>query len=107
MAKDAKKVAAVRKARKDKKSLLALTGSKITPPKPPKTYKGKPIELAVNVFKFANKIRLPNEHILKVPFFIDMMEKLRAQGYSEREAYSAAVSSHEWDSYSHVGDRDD
>ena len=104
MAKDARKVAAVKKAKTAKKSLLALTGSKIKPPKRPKTYKGKPIELAVNVFKYANSLHLENEHILKVPFFIDMMQKLRAQGYSEREAYSAAVSSPEWDSYSYIAD---
>ena len=104
MAKSASKVAAIKKEKKAKKSLLALTGSKIKPPNPPKTYKGKPIELAVDVFKYGNIYRLENEHILKVPFFIDMMQKLRAQGYSEREAYSAAVSSPEWDSYSYIAD---
>tara|TARA_R100000234_G_C4975275_1_gene168169 strand:+ start:796 stop:1035 length:240 start_codon:yes stop_codon:yes gene_type:complete len=67
------------------------------PPKSPKNFKGK-------VIKKAESYYMSNDQIMKVPFFIDMMKKLRQQGMSEAEAYSSAVSSPEWEQYSFLGD---
>lgn len=67
------------------------------PPKPPKDFKGK-------VIKKAESYYMSNDNVFKIPFFIDMMKRLRATGLSEEEAYSKTVSSPEWDNFSYLGD---
>ena len=51
-----------------------------------------------------NVLRRPSEQIFEIPFFINMMNRLKKQGFNDADAYRAVLTSPEWDSFSYMGD---